>query len=297
MNSNKQQHRVLTLLYLAPTALILLVFIVIPIIYTLYLSFFDWNLIAPTKNFVGWRNYLTIFTDPVNQKVLLNTLAYIGLLLVLNFAIPYVISIIVQFFIHKMQGVYKIIFFIPSLFSLVVGAMVFAWIMNPVSGPIALFLRQIGFTLPNWTNSGGLAIVMLCLITNWKVFGYNFVLLLTGLGSIPQNLIDAAQVDHIPKWRLIWDVVLPLNKSMAFYVLILTIVQGLQYVFTPINVITQGGPYYGSSNVLYHTYLNAFVLYKTGNASALAILTFVIFLILLFLEIKFVEGRDADAPI
>ncbi|GAF38480.1 ABC transporter integral membrane protein [Agrilactobacillus composti DSM 18527 = JCM 14202] len=297
MNSNKQQHRVLTLLYLAPTALILLVFIIIPIIYTLYLSFFDWNLIAPTKNFVGWRNYLTIFTDPVNQKVLLNTLGYIGLLLVLNFVIPYVISIIVQFFIHKMQGVYKIIFFIPSLFSLVVGAMVFAWIMNPVSGPIALFLRQIGFTLPNWTNSGGLAIVMLCLITNWKVFGYNFVLLLTGLGSIPQNLIDAAQVDHIPKWRLIWDVVLPLNKSMAFYVLILTIVQGLQYVFTPINVITQGGPYYGSSNVLYHTYLNAFVLYKTGNASALAILTFVIFLILLFLEIKFVEGRDADAPI
>ncbi|MCH4171377.1 MAG: sugar ABC transporter permease [Lactobacillus sp.] len=297
MNSSKQQHRVLTLLYLAPTALILLVFIVIPIIYTLYLSFFDWNLIAPTKNFVGWRNYLTIFTDPVNQKVLLNTLGYIGLLLVLNFAIPYVISIIVQFFIHKMQGVYKIIFFIPSLFSLVVGAMVFAWIMNPVSGPIALLLRQIGFTLPNWTNSGGLAIVMLCLITNWKVFGYNFVLLLTGLGSIPQNLIDAAQVDHIPKWRLIWDVVLPLNKSMAFYVLILTIVQGLQYVFTPINVITQGGPYYGSSNVLYHTYLNAFVLYKTGNASALAILTFVIFLILLFLEIKFVEGRDADAPI
>ncbi|MFT8810987.1 MAG: sugar ABC transporter permease, partial [Liquorilactobacillus satsumensis] len=210
---------------------------------------------------------------------------------VLNFLIPYFISIVVKFFIGKMQSSYKIIFFIPSLFSLVVGAMLFSWIMNPVSGPIAFFMRQLGVSLPNWTNSGAMAIVVLCLMTNWKVFGYNFVLLLTGLGSVPQNIIDATKMDSIPKWRMIWDIVLPLNKSIAFYVLILTIVQGLQYVFTPISVITQGGPYYGSSNVLYHTYLNAFVLYKTGNASALAVITFLIFLVLLYLEIKFVEGR------
>nr|WP_054758131.1 sugar ABC transporter permease [Liquorilactobacillus satsumensis] len=293
MNSrSSKKNKFLTFAYLAPTAIILLVFMIIPIIYTLYLSFFDWNLIAPTKDFVGLENYISIFTDPVNQKVLLNTVFYIVLLLVLNFLIPYFISIVVKFFIGKMQSSYKIIFFIPSLFSLVVGAMLFSWIMNPVSGgPIAFFMRQLGVSLPNWTNSGAMAIVVLCLMTNWKVFGYNFVLLLTGLGSVPQNIIDATKMDSIPKWRMIWDIVLPLNKSIAFYVLILTIVQGLQYVFTPISVITQGGPYYGSSNVLYHTYLNAFVLYKTGNASALAVITFLIFLVLLYLEIKFVEGR------
>ncbi|KRL04506.1 carbohydrate ABC transporter permease [Liquorilactobacillus oeni] len=291
MSSNSKKNRFLTIAYLSPTAIILLVFMIIPIIYTLYLSFFDWNLIAPTKDFVGLKNYTSIFTDPVNRKVLLNTVFYILLLLVLNFLIPYFISIIVKFFISKMQTSYKIIFFIPSLFSLVVGAMLFSWIMNPVSGPVAFFVRYLGVALPNWTNSGAMAIVMLCLITNWKVFGYNFVLLLTGLGSVPQNIIDATKMDNIPKWRMVWDIVLPLNKSIAFYVLILTIVQGLQYVFTPISVITQGGPYYGSSNILYHTYLNAFVLYKTGNASALAVITFLIFLVLLYLEIRFVEGR------
>ncbi|MEX0379929.1 carbohydrate ABC transporter permease [Leuconostoc sp. MS02] len=292
MNSNNKRRHFLTTVYLLPTVVVLLVFMIIPIIYTFYLSFFDWNLIAPTKNFVGLQNYITIFSDPVNRKVLLNTLFYILLLLLLNFFFPYFIAIIVQFFIGKMKGPYKIIFFIPSIFSLVVGAMLFSWIMNPVSGPLASIMKMFGMTLPNWTNSTGLVIVIICMITNWKVFGYNFVLLLTGLGSIPSNLIDAAKIDNIPKWRVIWNIVLPLNKSISIYVLILTIVQGLQYVFTPISVITQGGPYYGSSNILYHTYLNAFVLYKTGNASALAILTFLLFLVLCYIEMRFVEGKS-----
>lgn len=292
MHNNNQKNKLLTTVYLLPTVVILLVFMIIPIIYTFYLSFFDWNLIAPNKNFVGLENYITIFTDAVNRKVLMNTFFYIILLLILNFIVPYCIAIIVQFFIGKMKGPYKVIFFIPSIFSLVVGAMLFSWIMNPVSGPLADVMKMIGLSIPNWTNSGGMAIVIVCLITNWKVFGYNFVLLLTGLGAIPKNLIDAAKIDRIPKWRVIWNIVLPLNKSIALYVLILTIVQGLQYVFTPISVITQGGPYYGSSNILYHTYLNAFVLYKTGNASALAILTFMVFLVLLYIEMRFVEGKS-----
>lgn len=292
MHNNNQKNKLLTTVYLLPTVVILLVFMIIPIIYTFYLSFFDWNLIAPNKNFVVLENYITIFTDAVNRKVLMNTFFYIILLLILNFIVPYFIAIIVQFFIGKMKGPYKVIFFIPGIFSLVVGAMLFSWIMNPVSGPLADVMKMIGLSIPNWTNSGGMAIVIVCLITNWKVFGYNFVLLLTGLGAIPKNLIDAAKIDRIPKWRVIWNIVLPLNKSIALYVLILTIVQGLQYVFTPISVITQGGPYYGSSNILYHTYLNAFVLYKTGNASALAILTFMVFLVLLYIEMGFVEGKS-----
>nr|WP_125769459.1 sugar ABC transporter permease [Companilactobacillus furfuricola] len=289
-----KNNKILPFVYLLPTAILLTIFMIIPILYTFYLSFFDWNLIAPTKEFVGLKNYIEVFTDPVNQKVILNTLIYIIFLVILNFVIPYFISLIVKFFISKMQGTYKVLFFIPSLFSLVVGAMIFTWILNPVSGPLAYILKAIGLTMPNWSNSGILAITVICLITNWKVFGYNFILLLTGLGSIPKNIIDAARIDGIPKWRLVWNVILPMNRGIAIYVLILTIVQGLQYVFTPINVITTGGPYYGSSNVIYQTYLNAFVLYKTGTSSALAITTFLIFLILLFLEIKFVESRDKD---
>lgn len=137
---HNKNNRFLPFLYLLPTAILLVVFLVIPILYTFYLSFFDWNLIAPTKEFVGLRNYLEVFTDPVNQKVIVNTLIYIFFLIVLNFVVPYFISLVVKFFIKKMQGAYKVLFFIPSLFSLVVGAMVFTWILNPVSGPIAYLL-------------------------------------------------------------------------------------------------------------------------------------------------------------
>ena len=87
-----KNNKFLPFLYLLPTAILLIVFLVVPILYTFYLSFFDWNLIAPTKEFVGMRNYLEVFTDAVNQKVILNTLIYIVFLVVLNFVFPYFIS-------------------------------------------------------------------------------------------------------------------------------------------------------------------------------------------------------------
>lgn len=278
-------------LYVLPAGLILLVFVLWPIVYTFYLSFFDWNMIAPHKEFVGGQNYLRLFTDPTNRRVIGNTLVYLLLLVVLNFVVPYAVSLVVRFFIQRMRGIYKVLFFIPSLFSLVVGAMLFAWLLNPISGPVALLLRHVGVVLPQWTASGGMAIVVVCFITNWKVFGYNFILLLSGLGAIPENVLNAARMDDVPRWRMIKDIVLPLNQSIAVYVLLLTVVQGLQYVFTPLNIITQGGPYYGSSNLIYHTYMNAFVLYKTGSSSAMAILTFGLFLGLLLIEQHWFQRR------
>ena len=149
---SNSKNKLIPFLCLLPATLILSIFVIIPIGYSFYLSFFNWNLIAPTKNFVGLQNYYSLFTDPINRKVMVNTIFYVILLVILNFLFPYLISLIVKYFIKKMQGAYKIIFFIPSLFSLVVGAMVFSWVLNPVSGPMAFILRKLGMTLPNCSS-------------------------------------------------------------------------------------------------------------------------------------------------
>ncbi|MFT8318627.1 MAG: sugar ABC transporter permease [Sporolactobacillus sp.] len=281
----------LAYLFVIPSLIIFLIFMIWPAIYTVYLSFLNWNLISPTKQFVGFQNYIDLFRDPNTLKVLINTAVYLFILLIMNGLIPYILSFVLEYVIRKGKTLYKKLIFLPSILSLVVGSMLYVWILNPVSGPIALILKTLGMSMPAWSNTNGLVIVVLSLITSWKAFGYNFIVLLAGVANVPVGVIEAAKLDNIPLSKIFFQIVLPMSSATGIYVFIMTIVQGLQYVFTPINVITQGGPNYGSSNLIYHSYLDAFVLYKTGQSAALSTLTLLLFILLLYLEFRFVERK------
>ncbi|MFT8390002.1 MAG: sugar ABC transporter permease [Sporolactobacillus sp.] len=283
--------RLLAYLFVIPSLIIFLIFMIWPAIYTLYLSFLNWNLIAPTKQFVGLQNYISIVQDPNTLKIVGNTFLYLIILLLFNWLVPYILSFVLEHVIQKGKKTYKKLLFLPSIISLVVGSMLYVWILNPVSGPVAILAKQFNMSMPNWSNTEGLVIVVLSLITSWKVFGYNFIVLLAGVANVPEGVIEAAKLDNIPLPKIFFRIVLPMSSATGIYVLIMTIIQGLQYVFTPINVITQGGPNYGSSNLIYHSYLDAFVLYKTGQSAALSTLTLILFVLLLFLEFHFVERR------
>jgi len=191
--------------------------------------------------------------------------------------------------IQKGKEFYKPIFFIPAVISLVVASMVFTWILNPVSGPVAIVLKSVGITMPMWTNLNGWVISIIALITSWKVFGYNFIVIYAAIAGIDREMIEAAKLDRIPIWRMFLQLILPLSSSTGIYLFIMTIVQGLQYVFTPIKIITKGGPNNGSSNLIYYTYQKAFEMYKVGEASAISVITLLIFLVILICTFKFIE--------
>jgi len=284
---NRENWKAYFLLF--PSLLIFAFFMFWPFIYTIYLSFFDWNMISPTKEFVGLQNYIDILTDPKSYNIFGNTFIYIAILLVLNCVVPYVFAFVIDMVLKRFKGFYKGALFMPAFISLVVGSILFTWILNPVSGPVAIILGWFGLEMPIWSKMDGWVIFVLSLITSWKVFGYNFIVLYASINGISRELIEAARLDQVPLWRIFFQIVLPMSSATGIYVFIITIVQGLQYVFTPIKVITQGGPNYASSNAIYHAYHEAFVLYRTGHSAALSILTMVIFLVLLFIEIKFVE--------
>ncbi|WP_100332351.1 carbohydrate ABC transporter permease [Bacillus xiapuensis] len=274
---------------LMPSLVIFILFMFWPFLYTIYLSFFDWNMVKPTKEFVGLQNYADVLSDPVTYKVFGNTLLYIALLLIINLSVPYLFAFVLDVALHKFSQFYKGAIFLPSVISLVVGSILFTWLLNPVSGPVAIILGWLGIEMPIWSKLDGWVIVVLSLITSWKVFGYNFIVLYAAVNGISREVIEAARLDQVPLWKIFFHIVLPMSSATGIYVLIITIVQGLQYVFTPIKVITQGGPNYASSNAIYHAYHEAFVLYRTGHSAALSIVTMVFFIILLILEFKFVE--------
>ncbi|MFD2728274.1 carbohydrate ABC transporter permease [Enterococcus camelliae] len=275
--------------YLLPAALVLSIFVIYPLIYTIYLSFFKWNMVSPNKQFVGLANYQKILSEPVFQKVLLNTLLYTILFVLFSCLFPYIVSFLMDIVIQKGKEFYKPIFFIPAVISLVVASMVFTWILNPVSGPVAIVLKSVGITMPMWTNLNGWVISIIALITSWKVFGYNFIVIYAAIAGIDREMIEAAKLDRIPIWRMFLQLILPLSSSTGIYLFIMTIVQGLQYVFTPIKIITKGGPNNGSSNLIYYTYQKAFEMYKVGEASAISVITLLIFLVILVCTFKFIE--------
>ena len=180
----------------------------------------------------------------------MNSLVYIIILLLINFIAPYVLSFILTIVIRKGKSFYRGAFFLPSVISLVIGSVLYTWILNPVSGPVAIILRNMGLTMPFWSKTEGWVILVLSIITSWKVFGYNFIVILGGIYGVDESVIEAARLEGASNFRIFMDIVVPMSAATGIYVFIITIVQGLQFVFTPIKVVTQGGPNYASSNNL-----------------------------------------------
>lgn len=257
-----------------------------PTLYTFYLSFFEWNMISPTKEFVGLENYIRLFTGSEFYSVLWQTMIYIGILLVVNFVVPYILAFVLEFLIPKYKDFFKSAIFLPSFISMVVGSMIYTWLLNPTSGPVAEIAGWFNVSIPNWTTSENLVIFVICLITAWKVFGYHFINLYSAIAGVEQEIIESARLEGVGNFRIFFDIVIPMSSSAGLYVLIMTIVTGLQYVYTPISVVTQGGPNKASSNLIYESYHHAFVTFDTGYSSAYSIVTLLIFMVLLMVLLK-----------
>ncbi|HHX68211.1 MAG TPA: sugar ABC transporter permease [Gallicola sp.] len=286
---NFKKNDIKSIIYLAPSLLVFILFMVIPLLYTVYLSFFKWNMVSPEKEFVGLENYISIFQNKENYRIILNSLLYIVLLTIFCCVVPYILSFVLEQIISKFKNIYKSLIFIPSVISLVVASILFTWILNPVSGPLSIILGKVGLSIPFWSKMEGWVIVVISLITSWKVFGYNFIVLYASIAGISRELIEAAKLDNLSNTKIFLKIILPMSSATGVYIFIITIVQGVQYVFTPIKVITQGGPDNASSNLIYSSYQQAFEMYNTGSSSALSVITMIIFAVLLILEFKFVE--------
>ena len=285
----KKKETLLATLFLMPALTIFTIFIFYPIRKTFYLSFFQWNMISKNKKFIGIANYLDILKEESIHKSLINTFIYIGLLIVFNFILPYVIAYVLAFLVNRMKSFYRTMLFFPSIISLVVASLVFVWVFNPMIGPISKIYQLFGLKAQFRLKTNGLVMVLITLITAWKIFGYNLILLLAGILEVPTELIESAKLDKVSNWKIFLYVVIPMTSSTALYVMVMTIVYGLQQVFVPINVLTQGGPNNGSTNLVYSIYQYAFTFFQTGRASALSVITMLCFFILISIKIKVLE--------
>ncbi|MCR4881707.1 MAG: sugar ABC transporter permease [bacterium] len=260
-------------LFLAPALIGTLVFIIIPICASLYISLLDWDLISLPK-FVGLNNYAELFNEKFFWQILNNTVVYAVITTIFAVIIPLILAVILN---EKIKGanIFKTIYFLPYITPMIVLAVVWAWIFDPNYGVFNfIFHSHI-----KWLYDTKTAMLALIFVSVWKNIGYNMILMLAGLQNIPSEVDEAAKIDGAIGIKKFFKVTCPLLSPTILFVSLITTISSFQ-VFDLIFLMTQGGPENSTTVLVYWMYKNAFEFFKIGKASAIAYILFTVILVL-----------------
>jgi multiple sugar transport system permease protein len=275
-------------MYLLPAFAIYAVFWLGPAAYSLYLSFFDWDMASPTKTFVLLDNYRRVLTDPVSWTVLRNTLIYVAATVVLGTAAGLGLALLVQS-LPRGRAAYRFVFFLPVMTSITVVTLVWLFLLNTHVGPINVVLRKLGVTGPNWLNDPTTALLGIVLVGLWKGFGYNVVLFTAGLTTIDREIYEAAAIDGAGRMATFRHVTWPLLSPVTLFVVVISVIASFQ-VFATVQIMTKGGPANATNVLVYHIWEAAFRFFDVGYAAALATL-----MALLVAAVTVVQIRRGEA--
>lgn len=279
-------------LYLAPVVIPIAVFVYYPLVKSVEISFLSWNMVSPNRKWVGLDNYEYLLTSSEFWKSAWNTGLYTILLLLLLLVAPFFVAYAVTQVRGKLQSFYKSAIFVPTVLSLAVSSIVFLWLFNPISGSVNNLLGLIGLPSVNWLSDPSWALISIVIITSWKTFGYHFILLLSGILSVPQDIVEAARIDGVnSSLGLIRRIYIPLSSGTLMFVFVITVVLGIQWSFVPIQMLTNGGPDQSTTHLVYTVYQYAFQFFRSGLASAVSVLTFLVFSGLIIFQAFVMERR------
>ena len=261
-------------LCILPALIVIAVFSVFPVIFSLTISLFRWSLASPTITYVGLRNFETLFASEVFWQVLRNSLVFsvgtVALIVVLSFNLALLLDV-------KLRGIafYRALFFVPHLVPMVMIATLWLFMYEPQRGPINAALALLGIEGPAWLQSTTWALPAMIIVKVWKAVGYYTVLFLAGLQGIPQELYDAAKVDGAGFVRRTHHITVPLISPISLFVVIVAVISSFQD-FDQIVVMTRGGPVDSTNVLVYYLYEQAFRNYQVGVGSAIAVLMLVL---------------------
>ncbi|GAB3826120.1 ABC transporter permease subunit [Kribbella italica] len=271
------------LFFLLPSAVPLLIFTLIPMVSSLWVSLHRWNLISPME-WVGLGNYANLLGDEMTRRVFLHTLIYVAGYLPLVYVGGLALALALN---QKLKGrsFLRATYFLPVVTSWVVVALVWKWLLNPSNGLVNQVLGAIGLPEPGWWTDPQWALPAVILSSAWKDLGFVMVILLAGLQAIPSDLYEAAKVDGSSAWQRFWRVTLPLLSPSTFFVVVISLINGFQ-VFDQVYVMTGGGPAGSSQVVVGQIYDLTFRYGRAGEASALSWILFAVILVITVVQIR-----------
>lgn len=281
--SRRAKTTAIAYLFLAPSAIPLIAFVVVPMFRAAWASLHTWNLISPMK-WNGLGNYRELFADKQTLVVFGHTLYYVAGTLPLTFIGGLALALGLNR-AFRGRNLLRGVYFLPVVTSWIAVAIVWRWLLNPSVGVVNTVLENFGIDGPGWWTDPAWSLPSIILASAWKDLGYVMVLLLAGLQTIPVELQEAATLDGVGWFSRLRSITLPLLSPQIFFVVIISLINGFQ-VFDQVYAMTDGGPNGSSQVVVERVYDLTFRYGQAGMASALSMLLFGVILIITLIQIR-----------
>ena len=281
-------------LFVSPALIGFSIFTFGAILYSLYLSFTDYNLLSKPQ-WVGLKNYIRAFTeDDYFYQYFGNTLYFVIALVPIVLVFSLALALLINKKAGKMTQFYRAALFLPSITSTVAVSMVWMWIFNPDMGILNNFLYAIGLNNPPmWLADPQWSKPALVIMRVWQMGGYYMLMFLAGLQTIPDTLYEAADMDGATPWQKLTRITIPMLSNTTFVVAIMLVIEAFN-MFESIFVMTQGGPVGSTSTIMYYIYEQGFTNYNMGYASALAWVFFALILVVTIIQYRFRNEQGGE---
>ncbi|NOT33449.1 MAG: sugar ABC transporter permease [Candidatus Eisenbacteria bacterium] len=282
--------------FLAPALILIAVFFVVPVVTGFVMSFTDFDIYAigdpSVARWIGGRNYQQALTDPEFWNALRNTFVYVLVGGPLSVAASLVAAVLVNAKLARFKSTFRVIFYMPVVTTLVAVAIVWRYLYHPRYGLIDSALAGLGIQGPDWLGDPHLALFSIIILAVWKNFGYNMLIFVAGLQSIPAEHYEAARLDGAGGLAQFRHITLPALAPTFLFVGINTMVASFQ-LFPEPYVMTQGGPLRSTVSIVLLMYEQGFRWWRLGLASSIAFLLFGIMLIGAMIQLRIQKGRGA----
>jgi ABC-type sugar transport system permease subunit len=274
--------------FIGPNLLFLTAFMLIPLLYTFYLSFFQADIY--TSSFVGWGNYRGLFGEELFRKSFVNTFYFVLIIVPCVVVMSLVIAALMQGFHRRAQSFYRLLFYLPVVSTPVVLSLIWSWMYNPSYGIVKYVAGLFGFAAFDVFSSQLSAILALSgIVVTWMV-GQPIILYLSAMDGVSKELYEAANLDGASPLRMFFGITLPMISHTTLLIVITSTISVFQ-IFVVIHLLTAGGPYHGTESLVYTIYRTAFVSLAFGKASAQSTILFLIILLISLLQFRFLKSN------
>ncbi|MCR6105407.1 sugar ABC transporter permease [Salipaludibacillus agaradhaerens] len=290
MNINKREN-VAAYSFLAPSLILLGLFLIIPAVLAIYYAFTDYYLLTPDRRqFVGLDNFIEIFKDPIFKQSLKNILIFVTCVIPIQVGSALGLALLIN---KQRKGniFFKVAFFSPVVLSLVVISVLWLYLLNPSEGLVNNVLVNIGLNPQPFLSSPNQAIYTIVFVSAWQGAGYQMLIFLAGLQNIPNTVYEAADIDGVNKWQRFIHITMPLLKPTSILIMITTLIAAFKLIIQPM-VMTQGGPMNSTITPVYYIYQTGFSDRMIGYASAMTVIFGILIGIVTLIQSKVTKEDD-----
>lgn len=273
-----------------PAILLMWLMLLGPAVAVVILSFTDWLFGAPEIAWIGFGNYVELWSDKVFWQSLRNTLAYVAFTVPLSVFLGLGVALLIEAG-ESLRGFYRAVYFLPVTATLLAMALVFQFAFHPTAGAVNRTLSFAGLPTTDWLKDPATAIYALGVIGIWQAIGLSMVLFLAGLKAIPKDLYEAAALDGADgAWERFRCVTWPMLGPATMFVVTITTIRSFQ-VFDTVAVLTEGGPNKATSVLLYQMYQEGFSFLRSAYAAALTCVFLAFVLLLTWIQVQLLDRR------